>query len=94
MCSSGGLAAEEPGQRPAGGPLRRHPHAEEEASEHAELHAGSAQERPLETAGLAGTVSAGRPQTPPQWFPEWMDLWATSLRRVLKGFKIAEVGMC
>lgn len=57
-CSSGGLAAEEPGQRPAGGPLRRHPHAEEEASEHAELHTGPAQERPLETAGPAGRVRA------------------------------------
>lgn len=54
MCSSGGLAAEEPGQRSERGPMRSHPHAEEKASEHPELHAGSAQERALETTGPAG----------------------------------------
>ncbi len=54
VCSSGGLAAEEPGQRSERRPMRSHPHAEEKATEHPELHAGSAQERPLETAGPAG----------------------------------------
>lgn len=34
--------------------MRSHPHAEEKAPEHPELHAGSAQERPLETPGPAG----------------------------------------
>lgn len=54
VCSSGGLAAEEPGQRSERGPVRSHPHAEEKTPEHPELHAGSAQERPLETAWPAG----------------------------------------
>lgn len=54
VCSSGGLAAEEPGQRSERGPVRSHPHVEEKAPEHPELHTGSAQERPLETAGPAG----------------------------------------
>lgn len=54
VCSSGGLAAEEPGERFERGPMRSHPHAEEEAPEHPELHSGPAQERPLETAGPAG----------------------------------------
>lgn len=34
--------------------MRSHPNAEEKAPEHPELHACSAQERPLETAGPAG----------------------------------------
>lgn len=54
VCSSGGLAAEEPGQRSERRPMRRHTHAEEKAPEHLELHAGSAQERALETTGPAG----------------------------------------
>lgn len=54
VCSSGGLAAEEPGQRSERGPMRSHPHAEEKAPEHPELHTSSAQERPLETTGPAG----------------------------------------
>lgn len=54
LCSSGGLAAEEPGERPEGGPVWSHPHAEEKASEHPELNTSSAQERPLETTGPAG----------------------------------------
>lgn len=54
VCSSGGLAAEEPGQRSERGSMRSHPHAEEKAPEHPELHTSSAQERPLETTGPAG----------------------------------------
>lgn len=54
LCSSGWLAAEEPGQCSERGPVRSHPHTEEKASEHPELHTGSAQERPLETTGPAG----------------------------------------
>lgn len=52
--SSGGLAAEEPGQRSKRGPMRSHSNAEEKAPEHPELHTCSAQECPLETAGPAG----------------------------------------
>lgn len=54
LCSSGGLAAEEPGQCSERGPMWSHPHTEEKAPEHPELHTSSAQERPLETAGPAG----------------------------------------
>ena len=54
MCSSGGLAAEEPGQRSERRPVWSHSNAEEKAPEHPELHAGSAQERALETTGPAG----------------------------------------
>lgn len=54
VCSSGWLAAEEPGQRSERRPMRSHPHAEEKAPEHPELHPGSAQECPLETTGSAG----------------------------------------
>lgn len=52
--SSGGMAAEEPGQRSERGSMRSHPHTEEKAPEHPELNAGSAQERALETTGPAG----------------------------------------
>lgn len=54
VCSSGGLAAEEPGQRSERGPMRSHPHIKEKTPEHPELHTSSAQERPLETTGPAG----------------------------------------
>lgn len=54
VCSSGGLAAEEPGQRSERRPVWSHSNAEEKAPEHPELHAGSAQERALETTGPAG----------------------------------------
>ena len=54
VCSSGGLAAEEPGECSERGPMWSHPHAEEKAPEHPELHTGSAQECPLETTGPAG----------------------------------------
>lgn len=54
LCSSGGLAAEEPGECAERRPVRSHPHTEEKASEHPELDTSSAQERPLETTGPAG----------------------------------------
>lgn len=54
MCFSGGLATEEPGECSKRGPMWSHPHAEEKAPEHPELHTSSAQERPLETTGPAG----------------------------------------
>lgn len=54
LCSSGRLAAEEPGECTERGPVWSHPHAEEKASEHPELNTSSAQECPLETTGPAG----------------------------------------
>lgn len=90
MCFSGGLAAEEPGQRSARGPLRRHPHAEEEASEHTELHTSSAQERPLETAGLAGTHilrTGGGPGTSLKCGSEWVQLLADQIEEGYEGLK-------
>lgn len=42
LCSPGGLAAEEPGQCSERGPLWSHPHTEEKAPEHPELHTSSA----------------------------------------------------
>lgn len=57
VCSSGGLAAEEPGQRSERGPMRSHPNAKEKAPKHPELHTCSAQKCPLETTGPAGKLS-------------------------------------
>lgn len=51
------MAAEEPGERSERRPVRSHPHAEEKAPEHPELHPSSAQERTLETTGPAGEHS-------------------------------------
>jgi len=56
VCSSGWMAAEEPGECSKRRPLWSHPHAEEKASEHPELHTCSAQECPLETTGPAGRL--------------------------------------
>lgn len=48
------MAAEELSERSQRRPMRSHPHAEEKASEHSELHTSSAEERALETVGPTG----------------------------------------
>lgn len=57
-CVLGGLAAEEFGELAAWGPSRRHPDAEETATEHTHLDPRSAQEHEMETIGSASTKTA------------------------------------
>lgn len=72
VCSSGGLAAEKPGQRLERGPMRSHPNAEEKTPEHPELHTCSAQERPLETSGSAGKRQQ-HVDAVPTFFTSWYE---------------------
>lgn len=71
--------------------MRSHPHAEEKAPEHPELHTCSAQERALETTGPSGKILPTHfvPQTltcaqPTQWHSDLTSLWLKFKQAYLK----------